>query len=444
LSSVLKALVVVGLLAAVIAAPARTQAQARPPDWRAVEPETIEHFVSLLKFDTSGPPGNERPAAEYLKRVLEAAGIPAQLYESEPNRVNLVARLKGNGAKRPVLMMAHTDVVNVDPAKWKFPPFSGTRDGGYVYGRGAVDDKDNVVASLMTMLLLKRLNVPLSRDVIFLAEAGEEGSPRVGIDYMVNQHFADIDAEVCLAEGGGVSRANNRVQFAAIQTAEKAAYTIDLVATGIAGHGSVPILENAIAHLAKAVTAAAEWKPPIRLNDTTRIYFERLAALAANPADAARYRAVLNPGAPAAQAAVDYFAVHSPEDASILRSSISPVIVQGGYRMNVIPSEAKATLDVRLVPGDDPADFLQQLRQVVNDPAVRVDYAPREQRPRTVSARLDSEAFQACSATASDRRPTMKTTHRDMAVTAIRSASSRASSTGSSASTSTSWRRSRA
>jgi acetylornithine deacetylase/succinyl-diaminopimelate desuccinylase-like protein len=247
----------------------------------------------------------------------------------------------------------------------------------------------------MTMLLLKRLNVPLSRDVIFLAEAGEEGSPRVGIDYMVNQHFADIDAEVCLAEGGGVSRANNRVQFAAIQTAEKAAYTIDLVATGIAGHGSVPILENAIAHLAKAVTAAAEWKPPIRLNDTTRIYFERLAALAANPADAARYRAVLNPGAPAAQAAVDYFAVHSPEDASILRSSISPVIVQGGYRMNVIPSEAKATLDVRLVPGDDPADFLQQLRQVVNDPAVRVDYAPREQRPRTVSARLDSEAFQA-------------------------------------------------
>jgi acetylornithine deacetylase/succinyl-diaminopimelate desuccinylase-like protein len=404
------------LIAATLATTGR--AQTRQPDWRAIEPQTLQHYTSLLKFDTSDPPGNEKPAAEYLKQVLEAAGIPVQLYESEPNRVNMVARLKGNGSRRPLLMMSHTDVVTVDPKKWKFPPFSATRDGGYVYARGATDDKDNLTASLMTMLLLKQMNTPLSRDVIFLAEAGEEGSTRVGIDFMVKQHFADIDAEFCLAETGGVSRRDGRVQFATIQTAEKTAFTIDLVASGISGHGSVPLTTNAIAHLAKAVTAATEWRPPIRLNETTRAYFERLARLSA-PADAARYRAVLNPDSPAAAEAVDYFAVHAPGHASMLRSSISPVIVQGGYRMNVIPSEAKATLDVRLVPGDDPADFLQQLRRVVGDPAVRVDYAPRDVRPRTNSA-LDSEAFSAIETAVAQNYdapvlPTMSTGATDMA-----------------------------
>ncbi|HEY7171320.1 MAG TPA: M20/M25/M40 family metallo-hydrolase [Vicinamibacterales bacterium] len=405
------------LLAAALATSGR--AQTRQPDWRTIEPQTLQHYTSLLKIDTSDPPGNEKPAAEYLKQVLEGAGIPVQLYESEPNRVNVVARLKGNGSRRPILMMSHTDVVTVDPKKWKFPPFSATRDGGYVYARGATDDKDNLTASLMTLLLLKQMNTPLSRDVIFLAEAGEEGSTRVGIDYMVKQHFADIDAEFCLAETGGVSRRDGRVQFATIQTAEKTAFSIDLVATGISGHGSVPLTTNAIAHLAKAVTAAAEWKPPVRLNDTTRAYFERLARLAA-PADAARYRAVLNPDSPAAAAAVDYFAVHAPAHASMLRSSISPVIVQAGYRMNVIPSEAKATLDVRLVPGDDPADFLQQVRRVVGDPAVRVDYAPRDARPRTTSAKLDSEAFAAIETAVAQNYdapvlPTMSTGATDMA-----------------------------
>ena len=117
---------------------------------------------------------------------------------------NLVARLKGNGKKRPLLIMGHSDVVTIDEAKWKIPPFSATRDGGYVYGRGTVDDKDNLTAALMTMLLLKRLNVPLDRDVIFLSEAGEEGSSAIGIGYMVKDQFPLIDAEYCIAEGGGV------------------------------------------------------------------------------------------------------------------------------------------------------------------------------------------------------------------------------------------------
>ena len=397
-------------------------AQSRPvtaPDWPAVEQETLEHYQALLRFDTSDPPGNERPAAEYLKQVLERAGIPVTLYEPEPNRVNVVARLKGNGNKRPLLFMAHTDVVTVDPAKWVHPPFSATREGGHVYGRGTLDDKDNVTAALMTMLSLKRLNVPLDRDVIFLAEAGEEGTVRVGIDYMVKNHLPDIASEFCFAEGGGVTRIGGRPQYASVQTAEKGPRAIELTASGTSGHGSVPLEDNAIGRLSSAIAKLTAWKPPIALNDTTRAYFERLAA-GARPEDAARYRAVLQPTSPAATEAVDYFARNDPSRASMLRNSISPTMIQGGYRVNVIPSEAKATLDVRLVPGQDPAQFLDLVRTVVNDPRVTVAFAARDVRPATAAAPLDSEAFRVLQSAISRNYdaaviPTMSTGATDMA-----------------------------
>ena len=383
------------LLALLIALMATQSGRAQKPDsadWPSIERETLEHFQAVLRMDTSDPPGNERAAAEYLKLVLEREGIATQTFVLEPNRLNLVARLKGSGAKRPLLLMGHTDTVNVDPAKWTFPPFSATRNGGYVYGRGTVDDKDNVTAALMTMLLLKRSGVALDRDVIFLAEAGEEGTTRVGIQYMVQQHFAEIDAEYCLAEGGSVLRSGGRVRYASVQTAEKIPRGIQLTATGIAGHGSVPLETNSILKLTQAVVAVSAWKPPIQLNDTTRTYFTRMAAISP-PADAARYRAVIGSDLNAAQAAVDYFAKNDPRLASTVRASISPNIIQGGYRINVIPSEAKASLDVRLLSGQDPEAFLNEVRKVVNDPAIRVEWIPRDVRPATPSARLDSEVF---------------------------------------------------
>ena len=361
-------------------------------DWQRVETESMEHFQAVLRFDTSDPPGSERPAAEYLKQVLDREGIATKVFELEPNRLNVVARLKGSGKKRPLLLMGHTDTVNVDPAKWTFPPFSATRNGGYVYGRGTVDDKDNVTAALMTMLLLKRSGISLDRDVIFLAEAGEEGTTRVGIQFMVNRHFDEIDAEYCLAEGGSVLRSGGRVRYASVETAEKIPHGIMLTATGTAGHGSVPLQTNSILKLAQAVTTISTWKPPIQLNDTTRTYFARLADISP-PAEAARYRAVIGSDPKAAQEAVDYFAKAEPRLASSVRSSISPNIIQGGYRINVIPSEAKASLDVRLISGQDPEAFLNEVRKVINDPAIRVEWIPRDVRPSTPSARLDSEAF---------------------------------------------------
>jgi acetylornithine deacetylase/succinyl-diaminopimelate desuccinylase-like protein len=161
----------------------------------AIEAETLQHFQALLRLDTSNPPGNEVVAVEYLKSVLEKEGIPTQVFARDPKRPNLVARIKGNGKKRPLLVMGHTDVVTVDPQKWTHPPFGAVRDGGYIYGRGSVDDKDNLVASLMLVLMLKRGNVALDRDVIFLAESGEEGSPDVGAQFMVDQHLDAINAE---------------------------------------------------------------------------------------------------------------------------------------------------------------------------------------------------------------------------------------------------------
>ena len=210
----------------------------REPDWPRLQAETLEHYQAILRMDTSDPPGNEKPVVDYLEQVLTREGIPVQRFEAEPNRVNLVARLKGTGRKRPLLLMGHTDVVTVDPKKWTFPPFSATRDGGYLYGRGAIDDKSHVAAFLMTMLQLKRLSVPLDRDVIFLAEAGEEGTTRVGIEDRVKQHLREVEAEFCFAEGGTVARSGRRVPFASIQTAETIPHAIEPLATGIFGHGS--------------------------------------------------------------------------------------------------------------------------------------------------------------------------------------------------------------
>ena len=410
----------VSVLAAVVLAAALVAAQEqKQPDWASVESETLRHFQALLRLDTSSPPGNETRAAEYLKQVLDAEGIPARLVSNDPSRSNVIARLKGSGTKRPLLIMGHTDVVTVDAAKWTHPPFSAAREGGYIYGRGAVDDKDNVAAGLMTMLLLKRQGVPLDRDVIFVAESGEEGNTQVGIELLVNQFFPELDAEYCLAEGGSVTRIGGEVRYATVQTLEKRSRSIELVARGVAGHGSVPLKSNAIVHLAAAVAKIGSWRSEIRLNPTTRTYFERLAAL--SPPEAARhYRGVLSAD-PATRAAADQWLFeHEPRHSSMLRSSLSPNIIAGGYRSNVIPSEAKATLDVRMLQDENADALLQQVKRLVDDPAVEVRYPAEFSRPPGVESRLDSEAFKAIEA--SVRRiyntptlPAMSTGATDMA-----------------------------
>jgi acetylornithine deacetylase/succinyl-diaminopimelate desuccinylase-like protein len=407
-----------------LAALAPLLAQPAGPDWKALEPEMMQHYQAVLRLDTTNPPGNERLAVDYLKQVFDAAGIPSQVFSLDANRPNIVARLKGNGRKRPLLIMGHTDTVTVDAAKWKYSPFSATREGGYVYGRGAVDDKDNLAAGLFTMLLLKRQQVPLDRDVIFLAESGEEGNSNFGIGYMVNQHYAEIDAEYCFAEGGGVSRTGGESRFATVQATEKIPRGIELVSKGISGHGSIPLKSNAIVHLAAAVEKVAAWRPEIRLNETTGTYFRRLATIAP-PETAKYYRDVLSTDPKVRAAADDWIDANEPQHASMLRTSVSPNIFAGGYRSNVIPSEAKATLDVRMVPDEDPAAFLESVKRVIADPAVEARFPSQNTRPPGAAARMDSEPFTVIEAV--NQRiynvptlPTMSTFATDMAQLRVR------------------------
>ncbi len=409
-------LTTIGITLASVTVLAQTPKQ---PDWKALEDEAMRHYQAVLRLDTRNPPGNEHIVAEYVKQVLDKEGISSQIVGSDMKRPNLIARLKGNGNKRPLLIMGHSDVVTIDEAKWKFPAFSATREGGYVYGRGTVDDKDNLTASLMTILLLKRLNVALDRDVIFVSESGEEGSSGIGIGYLVRDHFPAIDAEYCLAEGGGVTRIGGQVKFATVQTLEKIPRGIELVAHGISGHGSVPLKSNAIVHLAGAVAKVGDWRPDIRFNETTGTYFRKLAAI--SPPEVAKYyRDVLSTDPKTQKAADDWLFENEPRHSSMLRTSVSPNIFQGGYRSNVIPSEAKATLDVRALPDEDPAKFLAQVKQVINDPAVDVRFTGQNERQAGPDARLDSEAYKALEAAGTriynvQTLPTMSTGATDMA-----------------------------
>lgn len=366
------------------------QAQTKQPDWTKLEAETLKHFQALLRINSSTATGYEAPVVDYLKSVLDQEGIPSKIFFNDPKHPNLVARLKGSGKKKPVLIMAHTDVVTVDSTKWIHPPFSATRDGGYVYGRGSVDDKDNVVAALMVMIQLKRLNVALDRDVIFLAESGEESNVTVGIEFMVNEHWSEIEAEFCFAEGGGVVRKEGKILYAGISTTEKVPRGLKLVAHGPAGHGSVPLQTNAIVHLSQAIAKIAAWQTPMRLNETTRTFFTRLAAISP-PADAARYLAVVN--GTGAEAAQEYFAAKEPRMYSTLRTSISPNIVKGGYLSNVIPSEAEVTLDIRAVPDEDMTSLLAEMKRVINDSQVEIVNPDVKRRPLSRPSRLDAEAF---------------------------------------------------
>lgn len=375
-------LIVATLLASGVSGTMRAQA---PIDWKAVEAETLQHFQALVRIDTSNPPGNETRAVEYLKQALDKEGIPYQVFAGDANRANLVVRIKGNGKKKPILVMGHTDVVTIDPKKWiGHGPFSADLRDGYVYG-----------------------------------ESGEEGTPGVGAQFMIDQHFDAIDAEYCLAEGGGVVRAGGKHLHANISTTEKEPRAVEIIARGPSGHGSVPRQTNVVAHLTNAVGKIVAWTPPMRINETTGTYFRKLAVSASTRETAKRYRDVLSPDPNVSGPAADWMLENEPEHWAMLHTSLVPTILTAGYRYNVIPSEAKATLDVRLHPDEDQATFLDQIRAVIDDPTVEVHWARDRYRPAGAS-RLNTELFAAIEAETRkhwgvDVLPTMSTGASDKA-----------------------------
>jgi acetylornithine deacetylase/succinyl-diaminopimelate desuccinylase-like protein len=357
-------------------------------DWDKLRPEILQHYRSLVQLDTTA--GHETRAVDYLKKVLEAEGIPTQTFALDPDRANLVARLKGNGSKRPLLILAHTDVVGVQREKWPVDPFGALMKDGYIWGRGSKDDKPVLTANLIAMLMLKRLGIQLDRDVIFLAESGEEADlAGVGINYMVREHFAEIDAEFAMTEGGGARIDGGRVARVSIGTAEKLPARVRLVARGTAGHGSVPRLDNALMHLGAAVDKVGRWETPMRLNDTTRAYFEKMAAI--SPTERASiYKALLDPKT--AGDAQKFMREHSPGEYSMLRTSVVPTLLKAGVGANVIPSEAEATLDIRALPDENIDAFYAEMAKVIADPAVAIERLPQT-RPPSPASKLGTEMY---------------------------------------------------
>ncbi len=378
------------LLIALLLSSMSTNAQDRYLiDWDAVGEESLQHLVELIKINTTNPTGHETLAANYLQAVLAAEGIESNLYALDSARANLVARIKGNGSKRPILIMGHTDVVGVQADQWTEDPFGGLRKDGWVYGRGSLDDKDNATAGLMMMILLKRYGVELDRDIIFLAESGEEGTPEVGIIFMVENHWDAIEAEYCLAEGGSGILEDRGVSVVGVQTTEKMPRRVTLVARGTAGHGSIPRVDNAVATLARAVARADAWQTEMRLNETTKAYFERLATVS-SPEDAFRYENVANPEE--TEAIQQHFKENFPFHYSVLRTSVVPTIMDAGFRKNVIPSEATAMLDIRMLPDEDVDAFYAQLAEVMDEPNVEI-VPERIYRPAAPPSGIDNAMF---------------------------------------------------
>lgn len=358
-------------------------------DWDDVKEESIGLMIDLVRIDSSNPPGNETKVAEYIRDVLAREGIKSEMYALDPDRANLVTRIKGNGSKRPILIMGHTDVVGVQADKWSEDPFGGLRKDGYIWGRGTLDDKDSVTAGMMVIMMLKRLDVALDRDIIFLAESGEEGTPEVGITYMVDNHWDLIAAEYCLAEGGYGQELDGVVKVVGIETTEKLPRRAKLYASGTAGHGSRPRMDNAVVTLAKAVAKAGEWQTPVRLNSTTEAYFERMAAISEGDA-AFRYANVSNPEHQDEIQA--WFRKYDPSHYSTLRTSVVPTIMNAGFRRNVIPSEGEATLDIRMLPDENVDEFYKQLLAVIDDPAITLEPEPIY-RPAAPPSDIDNEMF---------------------------------------------------
>jgi acetylornithine deacetylase/succinyl-diaminopimelate desuccinylase-like protein len=327
--------------------------------------EAVHFLTDLVKIDTRDPPGDESKVAHYIESVLKGEGIEAEILEPVAGRASIVARLKGNGRKHPLLIMGHEDVVPVDRSHWKVDPFAATERDGVIYGRGASDDKAMVAANLEVFLQLKRMKVPLDRDVIFLSEASEEMSSPAGMTTIVDRYWDKIVCEFALNEGGGSLVENGKVKYFGVATAEKLPRGARLEATGSSGHGSVPRVDNAVIHLAAAVAKAGTWDTPARLNETTRTFFERLATISP-PGEAAWYRNVLD------SKVQEELKHKKPQYYSMVRTSVVPTMLKAGYKSNVIPPTAEATLDIRALPDEDLGQFREILAGIINDPQVKV------------------------------------------------------------------------
>jgi acetylornithine deacetylase/succinyl-diaminopimelate desuccinylase-like protein len=345
------------------------------PNWEAVRLETIQHLETLLRINTVNPPGNEIAVARYLEGILLSEGIDTQVLEPAPGRGAVVARLRGDGTQRPVIIMAHMDVVGVEREHWTVDPFAAVSKDGYLYGRGAIDDKGMLAANLVTMLLLKRHVIdagePLSRDVIFVANSDEEAGGELGMAWLIANHPDLIGAEFAVNEGGRTRVVGGRALYVAVQNTEKVAHVITITARGPGGHASVPLTGNAIFRLGRALAAIGAHREPVQVLPTTREFFGLLSRVWPNEDEGRAMDDVASGDAVRVDRGAAVLA-RTPVFDAVIRNGISATIVKGGIRTNVIPTEAQAQLNVRTLPGESIDAVADRLRRVVDDAEVSV------------------------------------------------------------------------
>lgn len=376
------------------------------PDWKRVSAETVTRLQTLLRFDTTNPPGNEMPPARYLERELRGAGIETVLLEPAPNRAALVGRLRGTGAKRPIILLAHMDVVGVERDKWSCDPFSGEVRDGYVYGRGAIDDKGMVAANLTTILelgaLVRSTGKLFERDVLFVATADEEAGGEWGMGWIIEHHPELVDAEYALNEGGRTRIVEGGKTYLAVQSAEKVSHVVTVTAPGPAGHAAVPLPDNAIFRLARAVARIADHVEPLHLTTITRRFFADLAPVWPDPGEADAMRALASDDRNLRERGATVLSGIAVFDA-VLRNGISATMLTGGIRHNVIPATAGAEFNIRTLPGESVDDVIARLRAAIDDREIRIEVTQRgEEAP---ASDPDSEMFAAIAASVREIRP---------------------------------------
>jgi len=346
--------------------PAQTE---RPIDWKALEAESQRVLSDYLKINTTNPPGNEIQGALFLKHILEREGFAVQLLDSSElgtGRVNLYTRLKGNGSKKAIALVHHIDVVPASPQFWDVDPFSGAVKDGYIWGRGALDMKGEGVTHLMAMIAIKRSGMPLNRDIVFIGNSDEELGSKGAIVFVKNHPDLLRDVEFLVTEGGNNDVTNGKLNYFGVGVAEKRTFWQRLVVKGVPSHGSRPTKQNPVPKLVAALDRIARYETPLHVtpgvdkffHDISRTYSEPQKSWLSNVTVALR-----NPKAKEWILGDVYFN-------AILRNTISLTGLTGSNKTNVIPPEASAELDVRLLPDQIPAEMLATLKRLAADTAV--------------------------------------------------------------------------
>jgi len=358
------------------AAGARAQAPMAKPDLNKLADEAQVWLGDLVRINSVNPPGNEAVVAKYISAIFQKEGISNEVLEMAPGRSVVVARLQAGPLPDPsnaLLLVAHQDTVGVDASKWTGDPFAATIRDGYMYGRGSIDDKAMLAANIATMVQLKRSGARLGRDVLFLASDDEEQGGSASIKVTIQKYWDKIACAYALNEGGRVMMKDGKVQYVGVQASEKVAYNVTVTATGQSGHGSLPRPDNAVVHLAAAIEKLGTYQVPAQPSTIVLRYFEQLAKIEDD--EIGKWmRALETPGR--ADLAVKHISDESPMWNSMLRDTIAPTMLQAGVRVNVVPSEETANLNIRMLPGHSIEELMGQFTKIVNDPQIKFKLAP--------------------------------------------------------------------